>query len=321
MAKRSRAKSIVGTLVMLACLAYFADYAVSNLEAPPDLDWASPTIWIVFTTTIGLYACSLAVLGFAWIVLLRSLGAPIPLAPAIWVVCASQIGKYLPGNVFHFVGRVALAKEFGCNAVVTSASLVLEIIWFTGVGILVTLAWMGFSGTPSGLGLGDKNQLALLLLVPVAFMMWPPLLHKGARLIGSRVTRLAPLAEAPLPGIRCLVTCFFLYVVNYSLMGLNLYLLAGLFTAGPPSLSLAGFIGMGCIAWLIGYVTPGSPGGLGVREALLVSFLAPYLGPVAAIETTLAFRIVTVVADALTFLVASPLLARAVKPFNINVTL
>ena len=139
--------------------------------------------------------------------------------------------------------------------------------------------------------------------------MWPPFIRKIAFVAGERIPRLAPLKTASLPGFRTLGACTALFLGNYILMGVNLYWLAGLFVDGPVPLGLASFIGLGAGAWLIGFITPGAPGGVGVRETLLVMFLTPSLGAGAAIGTTLSFRIVSVVADGLAFPVGSALLA------------
>ena len=53
-----------------------------------------------------------------------------------------------------------------------------------------------------------------------------------------------------------------------------------------------------CLAWMAGYLVPGAPGGLGVREAVLLLGLAPTVGEPSALAAALSYRMVTVVADA-----------------------
>ena len=61
--------------------------------------------------------------------------------------------------------------------------------------------------------------------------------------------------------------------------------------------------GVYACAWIIGTVTPGAPGGLGVREAILVLLLAPYCGEGVAVAAALFLRIATTLADLLSFLI------------------
>jgi uncharacterized membrane protein YbhN (UPF0104 family) len=64
-------------------------------------------------------------------------------------------------------------------------------------------------------------------------------------------------------------------------------------------LPFAAWCGWLALAWVVGYVTPGAPGGLGLREAVLVLGLSPVVGDAEAMAVALAYRLVTIVADAL----------------------
>ena len=82
--------------------------------------------------------------------------------------------------------------------------------------------------------------------------------------------------------------------------GLALALLlpdAGLAVLGPA------LLGFGT-AWTLGFLTPGAPAGLGVREAVLVALLTPSAGEPAALTAALAFRAATLGGDLLFYLSA-----------------
>jgi uncharacterized membrane protein YbhN (UPF0104 family) len=55
------------------------------------------------------------------------------------------------------------------------------------------------------------------------------------------------------------------------------------------------------IAWIAGYLVPGAPGGLGVREAMMVMVLSPVLGAGAAVGLSLTLRLTTTLGDAVAF--------------------
>jgi uncharacterized membrane protein YbhN (UPF0104 family) len=67
---------------------------------------------------------------------------------------------------------------------------------------------------------------------------------------------------------------------------------------GVAGLPIASWCGWLALAWLLGYVMPGAPAGLGVRETVLVLGLGPALGEAEALVVALAYRFVTVVVDA-----------------------
>jgi len=64
------------------------------------------------------------------------------------------------------------------------------------------------------------------------------------------------------------------------------------------------------LAWAVGFVTPGAPAGIGVREALLLVVLSPTLGAADASLLTLALRVATTLGDILCFAIGMWLLAR-----------
>jgi len=53
------------------------------------------------------------------------------------------------------------------------------------------------------------------------------------------------------------------------------------------------------VAWIAGYVIPGAPAGLGVREAVLTAFLSPHIEIGIVISAALLWRVVSLATDAL----------------------
>jgi uncharacterized membrane protein YbhN (UPF0104 family) len=51
-------------------------------------------------------------------------------------------------------------------------------------------------------------------------------------------------------------------------------------------------------AWLLGFVVPGAPAGLGIREVVMIAMLEPSFGEANALLLALLYRITTVGGDA-----------------------
>jgi len=66
-------------------------------------------------------------------------------------------------------------------------------------------------------------------------------------------------------------------------------------------LPLAPLAGLLAVAWVAGFVVPGAPAGLGVREAVLVAGLGHLTSPGVALALPLLLRLVTVLGDAAAF--------------------
>jgi hypothetical protein len=89
-----------------------------------------------------------------------------------------------------------------------------------------------------------------------------------------------------------------LYVGCYACLGLALDLQAR-FIFDAPSAALLQVTGFFALAWLAGYLLPGAPAGLGVRESVMLMLLAPLYGESVAIALGLTLRLATTLADAL----------------------
>lgn len=88
------------------------------------------------------------------------------------------------------------------------------------------------------------------------------------------------------------------YAVNFILLGSALAAMT--FTlADPPLTTLPLAIGAFALSWVGGYLVPGAPAGLGVREGILVALLSPSVDR--ALPIVLGFRLATTLGDLLSF--------------------
>ena len=100
------------------------------------------------------------------------------------------------------------------------------------------------------------------------------------------------------------------HLIFFTLMGLLLYLLVGINLQGnqpPPPLTV--IIAANAVAWVAGFVTPGAPGGIGVREFVLVMLLKPYGLAEVAVTVAAQMRLVTVAGDFIFYLLAKVMVA------------
>jgi len=103
-----------------------------------------------------------------------------------------------------------------------------------------------------------------------------------------------------------------LYVVFYIANGALLVGLAASLSGGdtPSALLLAGVVSL---AWFAGFIVPGAPAGLGVRELILTIGLEQVGFRAEALAIALTYRIVTLLGDLLLALAAYALARRATK--------
>jgi len=210
----------------------------------------------------------------------------------------TQIAKYLPGNVFHLVGRQVLGRSLGHpHGALALASLAETLSLLLVAGALAApLVWSRI-GQP----LEAPGWLVVAMAATVIALIWlerrripeggPPV----AALRGKTGTWASRVLRAGL-----------LHAAFFTAAGLILFGLAAAIQAqGAPALTPTTAIAALAVAWLAGFVVPGSSAGVGVREAVLVLTLEPQLTSDGAMLLALALRLITTFGDLLFFAACS----------------
>ena len=211
----------------------------------------------------------------------------------------TQIAKYLPGNVFHLVGRQMLGRSLGhAHGALALASLAETLSLLVVAGVLAApLVWPRI-----GAALEASGWLVLAVAAIVIALVWlerrripgggPPVAASLRGKIGTWASR------ALRAGL--------LHVTFFTAAGLILLGLAAAIQApGARALAPTTAIAALAVAWLAGFVVPGSSAGVGVREAVLVLTLEPHLTSEGAMLLALALRLITTFGDLLFFAVCS----------------
>lgn len=237
-----------------------------------------------FALAIGLGALYFAGLAVCWGLLLRSMdgaarGAALSSSVPIWLT--TMLSRYLPGNVWHIVGRLAFTERLGVSRTqVLTSAVVEQFLMLLGALAIFGLSLPLWSGRA-----GDATWL--LLLVPAGLVALHP--RALGAILGWAATRLhRPDLAWPYRYSQLLIVLL-AYVGAYLAAGLAcVVVLAGL---GVDPIPLAPAIGASGLAWAIGYLSFLTPSGLGVREAALTALLAQYIPLPAAIVGGLVHRL------------------------------
>ena len=304
---------VVGAAIALAATAFFIVFAVRNIGNVPPMDWG-PTSVAAWAASIALVVASVWVVGCIWLFLLRDNGVTVGWKRAQAIFAVAQFGKYLPGNVGQHIGRVLLAREAGIPVSVTVSTMLIEFLWGVGVAAVLSLAaLMWFFDVPSLGWLTAFGPAGIAVLAAVTIVTpWAAIRFVNAFLPGlaKRVSEGGRIPE-PRPQTALLVAG--LFVVCFFLIGLILTLqVRWLF-----HITGANVVQLTClfaVAWIAGYLTPGAPGGLGVREAVMLLLLPPVIGSGAAIGLGVTLRIATTLGDAIAFALGMAMRHRLSKP-------
>ena len=306
---------LLGILVAAAALIYFVAHAYRAL-ADQDLSrLLEPRVMFAGVLLTMLYALLVPLTATAWCWLLRGLGQPVGFRVTGPILATTQLGKYLPGNVAHHLGRVVLARSHG----VDTRRAVMSVAYET---LLVLVAC------------AHVSALTLLWAPPEALASWPLARYRGALVIVISVGVLVAMLAAPWlartilrlrsgtsasgemhsqvhPGWLTSLACYLVYCLNFALVGAGLWLVAKALSSDPVGAAhLVLLVGAFASSWILGFLAPGAPAGLGIREAVLSLWLGSTFGIATAVTLIVMLRIATTGGDLISFLWGSLAMAR-----------
>ena len=242
----------------------------------------------------------------AWRAAAEDLEHRVPVPAALRICLVGQLGKYIPGSVWAYVLQMELAKRAG----LPRARAFLATLVAVGLGVAAALG-LGLLSLPSlhaatnaaDSTYADAVRVALYIvaiLFPIALVCaFPQVLTRLVQL-ALRLLRRPPLKhKLTWPGVLRVIAWS---ALGYALFGVHLWLLANA-QAAPGVKGLLLSIGSFAIAMTVGMFAFLAPSGLGVREAVLVAALAPFLsdagGTGAAMGIALASRLIFTITDVL----------------------
>lgn len=251
-----------------------------------------------------LFATTAVFLAAAWKILLRNLGADRSLTGVSATVFTTQIGKYLPGNIGHHVGRTVQAKS---RLGIPLPTAITSIFQESALVCVTTLMVAMFALTPTFKTISAGRDH---LIGPDSATMWMAIVLIGAGLlvsVASTWRKRAPPSNTTLRWIHGALPDWKLVaktLPHYLAIGLlNGVALTLIYLAlAPPSPSeVLSLTGIYALAWILGFVIPGPPGGMGVRDAALLALLGSITTSETALTVTTSARIATLIADVIIF--------------------
>lgn len=196
----------------------------------------------------------------------------------------SQLGKYMPGSVWQFVGRAAAYRERGANYGAIRDSLLIESLWVVLGALIIGVSLVGTtavsilrrSASPAVQIWLVALFSAGLLVVALAWMFRRDTLRRYMRLL-----------IPSLPVVLVQVGAWLLLGLAFWVLILAMHL-----DAGPLYAT-----GLFALAFALGFMVPIAPAGLGIRDGILTFGLLPFGSLQSAVAVTVVARLVYLVAE------------------------
>ena len=290
-------------IIILVIFYFLIKALVSNWSQVKDFDWKFN--YYLLTISFALQILTLLWLLKIWKWILKKTGSSVSYRRLFKAWFISNLGKYVPGKVWQFLGMLFLLEKEGVPKKNTFSTGVLGQTLSVISGLLVAALFLG-SDLYSQI-LSKNPALTIILIVffigILALIFYPKLLERIIN-FGLRILK----KDKILLDLKS--KNIFFYFLSYSLawfsFGLAFTVFIKAFT--PVSLGICpGLIGAFAFSFNIGFLALFAPGGIGVREGILVLLLESYFPVPVAILISILSRLWISLVELLCFLIALPL--------------
>ena len=254
--------------------------------------------WPVLLFAVLLWVAYVYISAFGWNRILAFLeGKDIPYSEICNIYVKSNIGKYVPGNVMHLVGRNILGARYNISQSNMAISTVLEI----GLSVLSAIFYaVLFARNNLWVILEHFNARILAVAVPILVVLGIISVYVLRKKLLEIVQNI--ILPFTLKKFWNALVILQIFLLNYLLMGSIFFLTARYVCGFGDSIPMMSIIGIFLLSWLAGYITPGASGGLGVREIILLTLLSPFYSRESIVTVIVIHRVVTTMGDIAAYL-------------------
>lgn len=213
-------------------------------------------------------------LGLGWRYILLSQDIKIKTGEAIQLYGITQLAKYIPGNIFQFIGRQGIGMSRGMDAYKLAISSIKEILYLGVSGLMFFLIFLISEYT--NITLATFSVGLLLIFVSLTI---------------QKKNKICPLIF------------YILYLLISSLIFISTFKLVienTNFDVSDYFIESVSFI----LSWFIGFITPGSPAGLGIRELMLAKTIGQSIPASDLASIVFLSRVISVLADINYFIIS-----------------
>lgn len=260
----------IKSLRILFLLAVFVFVGLSLFENAKELnrfrDQFSPLMFLLSISIVSVYLYLQSVI---WKIVLKDLGCDSSQKGLSQLFFFSQLGKYVPGSVWVVLMRVERAGKLGIGKGQMFTAAIIEHLYSMIAGIILFL-----------LGRGDLYAYLAAFLLALLLTVSPGFFVYGANKLLSLTGR-KPINITISPKRSFYYLALFLF--TWTVFALGVWVAANSFDVLPFNMTvlLGGYY---ALSFVVGFLAPLSPGGLGVREGAFVVLAGPVIGnPFAAV--------------------------------------
>ena len=283
----------IKVLVTIICFTFIGTSIYGNFESLYSQKITSQGI-LLLLWGILFSILSIIINAYAWQLLINNIGCKYSKLNIIKLFLTTNIYKYLPGGIWHFVSRYKkLCLEYSTEKSIEA--ILLEPLLMLVAGIFF-------------IPIGSQNLSLFMLCWSSTFVFLPGVRQFSIKILkvlkSSIFTSNEQLKEFKYVHKKQDISVKILYPFKPLFVEIIFVLFRFFgFLCCMKAFSLGSLISPGelmssfSLAWIIGLVVPAAPGGLGVFESVILFRLSSYLPEAPLLATLLSYRLVSTISD------------------------
>ena len=262
-------------LIVLVIVFFVLRIIYQNWESLSVYEWELDIKF--FLISIFVLLISFYLMAFGWYLILNMLEEKINTLECLRIYVLSQLGRYIPGKIFMFIGRVVMAQNVGISGNSAVVSIFLEAIISLSGAIAATLIIFYFSNVSI---IYINTYYLIIFLILIIVFLHPIFIKYVLVLIKKyKISKKLGSLEFNFKYHQVLGLVSY-YIILWAIVGFAFYLLALSISVNISFEFILEIAGAFLLSWIIGFLSFLSPGGIGVREGVLTFILGNYF-PVA----------------------------------------
>jgi uncharacterized membrane protein YbhN (UPF0104 family) len=259
--------------IVAVTLFFFIRYVYENWRVVSLYQWQFK--YGLLAVSFGLVFLNFLFFIQIWRSLLQKLSSKLPFKKAFKIWFYSNLGKYVPGKIWSVMGMVYMCEKEGIPKAATLSSAILNQLLNIIGGLILVLI---LSGTKFLRGMSKLYYLPLILVFVIS--LYPRVMEKILNW-GLKKLKKEPVKVNLSFKENLFFTLLFMLAWGVYGVAFNIFILSltdSSFNLWPFLTSIFAF------SYILGFLSIFVPGGLGVREGILVYYLSSYFPlPVAAL--------------------------------------
>lgn len=293
----NKSLKIIGNIITIVAIFYVIKRLMNN-----DYDYSQLLVSKnIFPMLIIIVVQSVMVMtnAFPWKILVEMLTErKVPFVETIPVYVSANLMKYVPGNVFQYVGRNQLAVRNRLPHLPVALATMLDVLITVIAAAIISIFFL-YDFIEKYLRVNSWMQTALII-VGIIIVLAVFLMFLFRNQIWKKIENYSYLFSTK--SIKTILVALIYYIIVLMISSL-MYLIVVIYITDTP-LSSQVFLQLFSaytLAWLVGFITPGAPGGIGIKELVMVAVTGGYIGTDVITLSMVIIRILLVVADCIAF--------------------